>query len=157
MCILPGSSMLVHCVQHNIIISRVWLHSVEFWNVNIYLQTDAVAFSGAHFGPGVGQIHLDNVDCSGSESKLIDCPRSFIVNCYRGHSEDAGVRCQGERYTTSWEPSLLLPKLEPVCIVGTTLQTPLILTAKGQHTSSINLSSKERTIVTIGLSFTSGV
>ena len=60
--------------------------------------TDSVAFSSAHFGAGVGPIYLDNVDCSGSESNLTDCQSSSFVSCYYGHSEDAGVRCQG-RFT----------------------------------------------------------
>ena len=59
------------------------------------MPTGAVAFSRAHFGAGAGSIFLDNVDCSGSESRLIDCSRSSFVSCYYGHSEDAGVRCQG--------------------------------------------------------------
>lgn len=52
-----------------------------------------MAFRLAHFGQGTGNIWLDNVACSGSESKLIDCPASVvgIHNC--GHSEDAGVEC----------------------------------------------------------------
>ena len=58
--------------------------------------TDAVAFSSAHFGPGTGPIHLDNVDCSGSERNLTDCLHSSSIRCSSGHSEDAGVRCQGE-------------------------------------------------------------
>ena len=59
------------------------------------MPIDAVAFSGAHFGVGTGPIFLDNVGCSGSERNLTDCPHSSTVYCYRGHSEDAGVRCQG--------------------------------------------------------------
>ena len=54
-----------------------------------------MAFSGAHFGAGAGPIYLDDVGCSGSESSLLDCSNSSIVSCYGGHSEDAGVRCQG--------------------------------------------------------------
>ena len=61
----------------------------------ILMLLDAVAFGSAHFEAGVGAIFLDNVGCSGSESNLIDCSRSWAVNCYRGHREDAGVRCQG--------------------------------------------------------------
>ena len=53
-----------------------------------------MAFSHAHFGPGTGSIHLDNVGCSGGEGRLIDCSRAPVFHCARGHSEDAGVRCQ---------------------------------------------------------------
>ena len=62
------------------------------------LFPDAVAFQRAHFGAGVGAIFLDNVGCSGSESNLLACARSWAVNCYRGHREDAGVRCQGSLF-----------------------------------------------------------
>ena len=60
-----------------------------------FISTDAVAFSSARFGAGTGTIHLDNVGCTGHEANLIDCTRSSSVYCYRGHLEDAGVRCQG--------------------------------------------------------------
>ena len=59
------------------------------------LFLDAVAFINAHFGAGTGPIHLDNVDCSGSESNLTDCQHSSTISCTNGHSQDAGVRCQG--------------------------------------------------------------
>ena len=54
-----------------------------------------MAFGNAHFGAGTGPIHLDSVDCNGHESNLLDCLHSSVVNCTLGHSEDAGVRCQG--------------------------------------------------------------
>ena len=60
------------------------------------VPTDAVAFPSAHFGAGTGTIFLNNVGCTGSEMKLTDCPRSSTVYCVYGHSEDAGVRCQGK-------------------------------------------------------------
>ena len=59
------------------------------------VPTDSVAFNGAHFGGGTGAIYLDNVGCTGSESRLFDCSRSSSVTCTYGHTEDAGVRCQG--------------------------------------------------------------
>ena len=62
----------------------------------VFIPTDAVAFGNAHFGAGSGTIHLHVVGCTGSETNLTDCPevRSGIY-CLQGHSEDAGVRCQG--------------------------------------------------------------
>ena len=58
-------------------------------------STDASSFSLSHFGGGTGGIFLDNVACSGSESRLIDCSHSGIGvhNC--DHTDDAGVRCYG--------------------------------------------------------------
>ncbi|XP_071828209.1 neurotrypsin-like isoform X2 [Apostichopus japonicus] len=50
---------------------------------------------GAHcvafFSEGTGLIHLDDVECSGSESSLLDCAHTTVHNC--GHNEDAGVSC----------------------------------------------------------------
>ena len=59
------------------------------------ISTDAVAFSNANFGTGIGPIYLDNVDCSGSEHNLLDCSRSYFVNCNSGRAGGAAVRCQG--------------------------------------------------------------
>ena len=62
------------------------------------VTADAVAFSLAHFGAGIGRTLLDEVGCTGRERRLIDCPRGFSLPlwCFRGNSEDAGVRCQLE-------------------------------------------------------------
>ena len=58
-----------------------------------FVSTGALAFSNAHFGAGVGPIHLDNVACSGSEGSLADCPHSSFISCY--NNGNAGLRCQG--------------------------------------------------------------
>ena len=66
----------------------------------MYNPLDAVSFSNAHFGTRAGlKIHLDDVDCTGSESNLLDCSYSSNVHCTYGHS-DAGVRCQGKFVNT---------------------------------------------------------
>ena len=54
------------------------------------------ALEEAHFGRGSGPIWLDDVGCTGSESRLIDCPRPSHRGVGRhncNHGEDAGVRC----------------------------------------------------------------
>ena len=60
-------------------------------------HTGAVAFSRAHFGEGVGPILLNEVDCFGNESSIIQCywTAHNTHTCF--HSEDAGVRCLGSQ------------------------------------------------------------
>lgn len=58
----------------------------------------ASAYYSAYFGRGTGPILLDYVRCTGSESRLIDCP----YDTYTGgdsHSEDAGVGCRTGKYS----------------------------------------------------------
>ena len=45
------------------------------------------------FTNGAGQIWLDNVQCRGTETRLINCPANPLGNHNCGHIEDAGVRC----------------------------------------------------------------
>ena len=54
---------------------------------------DATALSSASFGHGNGAIILDNVQCTGREARLFDCPANpiGIHNCV--HFEDASVHC----------------------------------------------------------------
>ncbi len=50
----------------------------------------------AFFSEGTGPIYLDNVECGGNETELIECAsvdELAIHNCR--HEEDAGVICPG--------------------------------------------------------------
>ena len=60
-------------------------------------STSAVpeAFGPEKFGAGSGEIWLDNVECTGEENRLIDCPAEAIGDDNCRHSEDAGARCNG--------------------------------------------------------------
>uniref|UniRef100_A0AAZ1XTR9 SRCR domain-containing protein n=1 Tax=Oreochromis aureus TaxID=47969 RepID=A0AAZ1XTR9_OREAU len=49
----------------------------------------------AHFGAGTGQIWLDNVTCSGSESSLTECQHSGFGSNRCDHGQDAAVICSG--------------------------------------------------------------
>ncbi|XP_060758198.1 deleted in malignant brain tumors 1 protein-like [Neoarius graeffei] len=53
------------------------------------------AHQGAHFGQGSGPIWLDNVQCSGSESSITQCPHNGFGSHNCNHGEDAGVTCSG--------------------------------------------------------------
>jgi len=57
------------------------------------LITGAVPVRSAHFGSGFGIIHLDNVQCDGSELRLANCTHLGVGNHNCVPSEDAGVIC----------------------------------------------------------------
>ena len=52
------------------------------------------ALSSAYFGAGTGEIWLDDVLCTGSESELLDCSHDGIGVHSCDHSKDASVRCE---------------------------------------------------------------
>lgn len=63
----------------------------EFWDEILLFIPQA--YSGAAFGEGEGDIFLDNVQCTGTETNLGECQHNGwgMNNCR--HYEDAGVAC----------------------------------------------------------------
>ena len=58
------------------------------------------AYKSGRYGQGSGQILLDSVRCSGSESSLFSCKHRGVGNHYCDHNEGASVRCadtEGEK------------------------------------------------------------
>ena len=53
----------------------------------------AVSRGSAYYGSGSGRVWLDQVSCSGSESRLEYCSHSGWGNSNCFHIEDAGVHC----------------------------------------------------------------
>ena len=59
-----------------------------------FSSMNAMFRSSAGFGAGTGQIWLDNVNCTGTEARLIDCPANSPGSHNCNHNEDVGVVCQ---------------------------------------------------------------
>ena len=57
--------------------------------------TGGIAYNNAYFGAGSGPIFLDDVQCTSSASKLLECPSRPILSHNCLHSADAGVGCEG--------------------------------------------------------------
>ena len=52
-------------------------------------------YADAFFGQGTGPIFLDDLRCTGTETRLVDCPSNGIgISSCNGHADDAGVQCQ---------------------------------------------------------------
>ena len=69
--------------------------TIRFNATNVFIFEGAKAIPNAAYGPGSTNqpILLDDVKCSGIESRLIDCLHGGLETNNCGHSQDAGVVC----------------------------------------------------------------
>ena len=59
----------------------------------MFICTATTAIFRGGYGQGIDPIWLDNVACTGRESRLIDCRANLIGTHNCDHSEDAGIIC----------------------------------------------------------------
>ena len=59
-----------------------------------FVSTGAIAQVRAYFGQGTGAILLDQVACTGTETRLVNCCSNPLGIHDCSHSEDAGVTCR---------------------------------------------------------------
>ena len=81
----------------------------------IIRYTSGFRTTNSKYGSVPTDFILDNVDCNGDETSLLDC--SFVTNHNCGASEGAGVMCDAislQGGPTAYEGNLFI-KGEPVC------------------------------------------
>ena len=71
--------------------------------------TVPIPISGGSYGPGLGEIRLAGLQCTGTERNLTSCPitRNFF-SLFCSHFDDAGVLCPGKHTTDMCGYSCLL-------------------------------------------------
>ena len=63
--------------------------------------TGANVLNSAFYGSSSGPIFLDNVQCDGTEDRLVNCSHQReISDCT--HNDDAGIRCLGMYCTANY-------------------------------------------------------
>ena len=67
----------------------MWVGDIKMKNENGHFAGAVAITTG--FADGAGQIWLDNVQCVGMESRLINCPANALGTTSCGHVSDAGV------------------------------------------------------------------
>ena len=73
----------------------------DSWDINdaqvvcrmLNLSAATAAPHSAEFGEGRGRIWLDDLQCTGNESSLLNCSHYGLGNHDCGHGEDASVVC----------------------------------------------------------------
>ena len=68
-------------------------YSCSYDNYKIYITIGAAFLGSVYFGAGSGNIFLDDVICSGSESTILQCSHSLVGRHNCNHGEDGSVNC----------------------------------------------------------------
>ena len=74
------------------------LCATHYYVVPLYLSSGAIPLNGNGYGSRDPDhlITLADIDCSGSEERLVDCYLNEVIfHEFCDHSTDVGVLCQG--------------------------------------------------------------
>lgn len=85
------------CVcYHNQMVHSLYYVSIPSLFAFLTVSIGALGLHAAFFGEGVGIIFVDDADCIGNETSILDCSHLGIgtSNCF--HNEDVSVLCQGK-------------------------------------------------------------
>ena len=104
-----------------------WL-SFFMFNDSLEIDTAVLALSEALFGEGRGPILLDEVRCTGTESKLLNCTHNGILSHDCDHTEDASVICLTQRKLSCVVLSCVA--IFPACSLCYACQKTTVLMAK---------------------------
>ena len=64
---------------------------------NFYIpDAEALKLTGLAYNEVSGDIYLDEVNCTGEESQLLECGHNGIGDHDCSHYQDAGARCIGK-------------------------------------------------------------
>ena len=61
----------------------------------ILCHSGAIAAQGS-YTEGVWHVHINDLNCTGSEQRVLECPHNGIVGYSCNHRQDASVMCQGK-------------------------------------------------------------
>ena len=83
------SQSMPYSYEISVLLSNNWVAKCVpcLWTVG------SSAVTRAQFGQGTGQIWLDNLVCTGTEARLVDCGHNSFGTHNCNHNEDAGIRC----------------------------------------------------------------
>ena len=92
--------MMINQCLSTYVLSNPCLPPLHMHNI-MHILIGAASYTDARFGQGSGQILLNNINCVGSETSLINCTHDSIgMSGSCTHADDAGVRCRRGKLNT---------------------------------------------------------
>lgn len=91
------------------------ISTTELQCMCLFVIVGAVAYFTTAVPDGTGSIFLDNVQCTGTESRVIDCPHNDVGTHNCAHSEDVGVRCRLRMFSITLAAACVTQQLKFDC------------------------------------------